>query len=48
MIKLALDTRRQVRTHTITRIVTNLYPLEVQDGKKSDTTAPEDVETINQ
>jgi len=32
------------RAHTITRTVAKLYPLKVQDGKKSDTTAPEDVE----
>jgi len=31
-------------THTATRPVAKLYPLEVQDGKKGDTSAPEDVE----
>jgi len=31
-------------THTTTRPVAKLYPLEVQDGKKSDASAPEDVE----
>jgi len=34
-------------THTTTRPVAKLYPLEVQDGKQSDSTISEDVEVSN-